>query len=731
MNTNTLYTITKDSTAYFAKKESGEKGYNLYSLATNEIKVPKFITLPSAFHKKYMEKMNEEDTDQSMPMDVYEGIANAYESLERDCISVRSSTKDGESTSHLKTFLYITELDSVIKAIKESWKSAPLEVSLILQEMIDSDMSGILYTGNPINGKSNEILIKAFYGVGGGALSPMDGADTYILSKKDGRIIEKNIVEKITKLGRDPIQQTSLNIEVPLNEQNAEVLDLKKLNLLYEISNKIETVFGRPQEVEWAIKDGELYILQTHGVSAQIQNRFEKLHLWDNSHILENNGSLTMPLSFDFANYIYHQASIEFCEILLVPQTQIKEMDHFLKNMLGLFNGRPYYNLFNWYKLTGILPGHKYNRSFMEAILGTDAGIDDKTAEKIRPQEFSKGVLAKIRLFITGSKFTYIHFNIQNIIDDFLVEFQKDYNKFRRIDYSRLSSDNIYEHYLSLEREMLWKWHAPIINEFLFMVHYGVLKKLTKKWLPKLGNNFEDALLGGDKNPESRWPTNRLITLSHYVSKKPLLKELIFMTPDDVCLEAINQSQFQEFYHMTLEYIDKYGFPYMSEMKLEQLDMHQRPGLFFTLLKSFLQTDQTDVSEYEKRENETKEKAAQLLQNNISGMKKVIYNWSLKNTRNAGINRQSTRICRTRIYSVVRSMFYAIGEDFTINNIIDKKEDIFFLSLDELKGALEGTSTIQNIRLVIDLRKQEYAGFSTADVPTRFTTRGPVYWNNH
>jgi pyruvate,water dikinase len=181
---------------------------------------------------------------------------------------------------------------------------------------------------------------------------------------------------------------------------------------------------------------------------------------------------------------------------------------------------------------------------------------------------------------------------------------------------------------------------------------------------------------------------------------------------------------------MVLEYIDNYGFRCMSEMKLEQKDLHQEPGLFFVFIKNLINCGQTDLHEYEKREKEIRENAENLLNKNIFGVKKIIYKWSLKHARKAVMNRENTRFCRTRIYGVVRAMFYAIGEDFTKSNIIDKKEDIFYLSLEELKGALEGTNSIQNLRAVIDVRKKEYEFYKDAEPAPRFATRGPVYWNN-
>jgi pyruvate,water dikinase len=168
----------------------------------------------------------------------------------------------------------------------------------------------------------------------------------------------------------------------------------------------------------------------------------------------------------------------------------------------------------------------------------------------------------------------------------------------------------------------------------------------------------------------------------------------------------------------------------MSEMKLEQKDLHQDPSLLFAFLSNMLNTGQTDLHEYEKREKSIRINAEAQLAANISGVKKIIYHWSMNHARKAVRNRENTRFCRTRIYGVVRSMYYGIGADFTRRGIIDCKEDIFYLTLEELKGSLEGTNTILNLRLVIEVRKKEYELYKTITPDPRFHTRGPVYWNN-
>jgi pyruvate,water dikinase len=771
-----LLTVTTDSTFHFAKKESGGKGFNLYLLKKNGVNVPDFVTLTPSFFdyfkdmtqtglyvenifldphlslQEVAEKIRIKIVDTPLPLELEEKLKSIYQSFNKKLISVRSSAHDEDSALHsfagqLSSFLYLMDFENVKKSIKECWASAyserslhyrtinqlelkNIKVSVVLQEMIDPDKSGVLFTCNPITGSNEHLFINSVYGVGEGLVSGLLDADTFVLSKTEGKLLEKTIVEKNRKLIRDHQKQTCLEVDVPAEDQSCDSLLPSELKQMQHIAAKIETFYGRPQDVEWALKDGELFILQARPVTTSTENSKGILFIWDNSNIVESYGGMTMPLTFGFAHYVYHEVYIQFCEVLSVPQSSIKEMDRYLNNMLGLFYGRVYYNLLNWYKLISILPGYKNNRGFMEQMMGTNEAIQDEVADRVKPSNFQNGIGAVIRQFVTGMKFFYFHLTIQSLVDKFQREFSVVYNKFRKIDYTRMSADKVYEHFQRLEDEILRKWHAPIINDTLCMVHYGIFKKLTTKWLSHLGDSFYNDLLAGNGNLESAEPTKRLIVLSGVVSKEDSLKRLILETPNEHCLEALNQSQYQDFYKMVLDYIDRYGFRCMSEMKLEQKDLHQEPGLFFIFLKNLINCGQTDIHEYEQREKSIRINAENLLDKNLSGMKKIIYEWSLKHARKAVMNRENTRFARTRIYGVVRSMFYAIGEDFVKNNIIDKKEDLFYLSFQELKGSFEGTNAVINLRELINVRKKEYERFKDIEPAPRFMTRGPVYWNN-
>lgn len=768
--------INKKTTRNFAKKQAGGKGYNLYLLATKGINVPAFSVIPSHLFEDFVErnKLGEEiknalsnlsfkDAAAKIEKIILSGnfigpeeeaIYSLIKSFSGTHFSVRSSAGDEDGGEHsyagqLSSYLYVSSLEKCLESIKKCWASAFSErclvyrkensielekilVSVVIQEMIDPDASGVVFTCNPVTNNIDELMVNSVYGVGEGLVSGLLEGDTYIVSKHDRSLVSKEIVEKEKALKGDFENEKIYEVEISEDKRNIDSLSDDQLAELSRISIQIEDLYQCAQDIEWALKDGVFYILQTRPVTTLTATTKGILNLWDNSNIVESYGGMTKPLTYGFARYVYNQVYIQFCEVLMVPQSHIKEMNFFLKNMLGLFYGRVYYNLFNWYKLTSILPGYKFNRQFMETMMGTSESLGDEIAERIKPPKFHNSFGSRVRKFFTGFKFFYFHLNIQNIVDKFLSDFHAIYDVYRKKDYYAMTADQIYDEYMGLEKDILWKWHAPIINDFLCMVHFGVYKKLTEKWLDHLGQNFHNDLLAGNGNLESAEPTKQLISLSGVVVKTEGLKDFIFSTKNEFLLEALNQSEYQEFYALVSTYLDKYGFRCMSEMKLEQKDMHLEPKLFFVFLKNIINSGQIDLEEFERREHEIRENAEKLLKENISGVKGLIYSWSLKHARKAVMNRENTRFCRTRIYGVVRSMFYAMGENFAKNGIIDKDEDIFFLDLEELKGAFEGTNSVQDFKMIIDARKKEYAGYEDSEPESRFMTRGPVYWkNNH
>ncbi|WP_127716969.1 phosphoenolpyruvate synthase [Halobacteriovorax sp. HLS] len=769
--------ITKDTTLFYANKYAGGKGLNLYHLSKAGFNVPRFQILSSSVFRKFIdengvqEKIDDIVSQNKSPKEIHEAISKlivdaqlsqevitlakkAYKDLDCKLIAIRSSAIGEDSAEfsfagQLSSYLYIQTEAKAIEALKQCWASAYsergisyrlqnkldikiIDVAVIFQEMIDPDVSGVTFTCDPIKGSSEVSMVNAVFGVGEGLVSGLLEADTYTVNKLSYEITEKEIADKESKMVQDVENQTCKVVALDDEQKSISSLTDDQLKNLIKETSAIERSYHFPQDIEWAIKDGQLYILQARPVTTPILNGEGTLYIWDNSNIVESYGGLTAPLTTDFARHVYHHVYVQFCEILMVSPKRIKEMDYFLRNMLGSFYGRIYYNILNWYKLTSILPGFKYNRSFMETMMGTNDSLADEIADRIKPPAFEEKFSSKVRRFMTGMKFFYFHLTAQKLVDGFMDYFYIEYEKFRHIDFNSKTPNEIIDTYYELERRFLANWKAPIINDYLCMIHFGLLKKLVSKWMPQFGDGFQNDLLCGDGNLESALPTREVIRLARIVDSDKELKDLILNTPSTDLHETLRQSSFDSFYNEIETYIDKYGFRCMSEMKLEQRDLTHNPHSLFTFIKNHLNNEIPSIEELEAREKKVRNEAETKAFGAVSGIKKLIFSWSLNHARKAVRNRENTRFCRTRVYGIVRKMFYAIGANYANRGIILKDEDIFYLTLPELLGSVEGFCTVLDFKALVELRRKEYERFLEIEPAPRFHTRGPVYWqNNH
>lgn len=771
--------VLPNSTEPFARSEAGGKGYNLYVMSSNGLPVPRWAILGKRFFHAFLvrhalEPRLQEHLDafraarcsaeqaaaaiavlfDNAPLtpEIRTAVTQACLALGNPAeISVRSSAADEDSAAHsfagqLSSFLYVRTEEEAARRLKQCWASAfsaralvyrrengldfgKIAMAVILQEMIDPDISGVLFTCDPVEKTDARYLVSAVYGVGEGLVSGALDADAYWLDAETGALQRSDIVGKTQALRRGADGACVIEPVAPALHE-APALDAAALGQLHALGRELMAVYHYPQDVEWALRGGMLHLLQTRPVTTLDITLRGYPNLWDNSNIVESYGGVTLPLSFTFALNNYRQVYVQFCEILGVPHDVVKDMDYYLRNMLGSINGRVFYNLYNWYKLVGVLPGFKHNRQFMETMMGVREGLSAEIEERIKPHPSWDTWRGKLRKLRTGLTFLYYHFTIQRIVNRFLADFRLQYDVYRRHDYRRLPSDEIFRHYLAMDRAMLSRWKAPIINDFLAMVHFGLLKQLTDRWLEHLDANIQNDLLAGEGNLESAEPTCVLIALAAEAHADPPLHALIMQTPPEDAYEALNQSPFRDYFAKVNDYIERFGFRCMSEMKLEEIDLFTNPAFLFICLRNYLRQGITDLAAYDTHRRELRARAEEAVRRGLPWLKRIVYRWALKHARKSVKNRENTRFARTRAYGIARSMFQAMGENLAARGVLADPRDIFYLELDEVYGLHQGTLTVSNLCEVAALRRREYAAYADLEPKIRFLTRGPVYWGN-
>ena len=147
---------------------------------------------------------------------------------------------------------------------KKGFKHEQSSLAVIIQKMVDSDKSGVIFSKDPSFKKEN-IILEAVYGLGEGIVSGKITPDRYVLSK-DLKIIEQKIADKKLAITRD---SSGLQIEVKLTPErsNSQVLKNYEIHKLSEIALKLEDHYKKPQDIEFAIEGEEIYIVQTRPIT--------------------------------------------------------------------------------------------------------------------------------------------------------------------------------------------------------------------------------------------------------------------------------------------------------------------------------------------------------------------------------------------------------------------------------------------------------------------------------
>ena len=226
----------------------GGKGASLGEMINAGIPVPNgFIITTEAYQK---------------PLDERE-IFKAFDSLNATKVAVRSSatSEDSQNTSwagQLETYLNVTR-NNLIKSIKKCWASLDSpraisyaqennlnqdkqKVAVVIQKMIDSKISGVMFSANPVTSDKNQIMIEACFGLGEFLVQGLVTPDNFLVCKKNFQIIKKTI-----------------NLNTLSDNQ---IIELAKLAV------HIEKHYNFPQDIEWAIdKDNHIFILQSRPIT--------------------------------------------------------------------------------------------------------------------------------------------------------------------------------------------------------------------------------------------------------------------------------------------------------------------------------------------------------------------------------------------------------------------------------------------------------------------------------
>jgi pyruvate,water dikinase len=202
-------------------------------------------------------------------------------------VAVRSSATaedlpDASFAGQQETFLNVTA-DDLVDRIKRCWASLftqratyyrqeqgfahdKVDIAVVVQQMVAAEKSGVMFTSHPSTGEP-KIIIEAAWGLGEGVVSGSVTPDNYVIDRTTGEVTDVEVADKKTMYDKDSETGETGERPVPEEKRTEQVLSEAEIDRLCELGEEVEDHYDTPQDVEWAIFEGEVYMLQSRPIT--------------------------------------------------------------------------------------------------------------------------------------------------------------------------------------------------------------------------------------------------------------------------------------------------------------------------------------------------------------------------------------------------------------------------------------------------------------------------------
>ncbi len=554
-----------------------------------------------------------EDGDESSYAGQFDTILNVKR---EDVVSAFRKVKESADETLIGT--YQTAVGS--KEAKEG------HMVVIIQEMVDAEVSGVLFSANPL-GILNEIVIVAGFGLGNNVVEDKIETTTYYYNADDQMYL------------RDGTEETPKLTEHQIKE-------------LVKMSGQIRKHFSQEMDVEYAILDGKIYLLQVRPITTLSKEALDCIIL-DNSNIVESYPGITLPLTQSFVHEIYYKVFETLVLRLTRNKQLVDRMQPSLQHMTDMANGRIYYRISNWYTVLELLPFSKKVIAIWQEMLGVSQKTVVSTKHKVK-------LSTKLRLL--HGFFSYLR-KTPKLMEELNTYFRKELpNYWKSVEASNEIQEllGIYE---SIKKELTSKWDITLINDMYAFIYTALAGKKHKNALSCI------------KNLESMKPVKAMEELVA-LAKKDGMDSEVFATAKSA-------------------YIAEYGDRILEELKLETKTYRTDPKLVDAYVLAQVKADKKNGSSL----NNTKEKE---LTNKV---KNTLF---VRRAKLGIYNREVSRLNRSRIFGIARAILLKVGVLLYEQGFLETPYDVFYLYYEEIKAG-----AFDDFKKLVSDRKQEYEIYET------------------
>ena len=719
---------------------AGGKGTNLARLTRAGFSVPAGFIIPTDAYREFVnanrwlstiqsavENLSPEDASAlekastqirvafsagKIPEETEAAIRTAYADFENKPVAVRSSATaedlpDLSFAGQQDTYLNVIGAEQLLTAVINCWSSlwtaraigyrirnhinhADAALAVIVQEMIQSEASGVLFTANPLTGLRSESVIDATLGLGEALVSGQVEPDHYVVNVINNQIISKTLgAKKISTRGK-----TGGGVEVI--EENAEARQAvsdEDILRLAATGRQIQKEYHFPQDIEWALADGKLYILQSRAITSLFpvpEETLDPLIVWFSFGAVQGLVGPMTPIGIDVGRHIFAGAGKMF-------GTQIDPNE---ENVLVPAGERL------WIRISDVVRHPIGNR-----VLGGALNFIEPSAGKIL-----KSLIADPRI---GAGTGRIKFSTASRMARFAIPVLGRFARnMLQPEKARADFDADIEAFLAVTQI------APaddrfgrLMNVVMFMRERiaSVFQYLMPRFIPTFGPGIASLNLLNEIAGDDR----ALVLEATRALPQNVTTEMdlaLWKIASEIRADAESVDAFRSLDAPTLarhylggtlpsaaqtaiaRFMERYGMRGTGEIDFGQPRWREEPAPIMHTLQSYLNIDEASAPDalFAKGEqaaaNAIERIAAKARKQSPGGLKEKMARGAARRVRLLMGARESPKFFAIRTMGIARKALLEVGEEFAEAGTIGRAEDLVFLKLDELEALAKNES---------------------------------------
>jgi pyruvate,water dikinase len=677
----------------------------------------------------------------AMPPNIADDILKAYTSLgDATFVAVRSSgtAEDLAGASFAgqhDTYLDIRGNEALFDAVKRCWASlwtaravayrqrsgfahASVGIAVVIQTMIESEVAGVMFTVNPMTGAVDEFVVNASWGLGEAIVAGVVNPDLFVLNRDDGSLRRETVGSKTIKIVRDRARGGTRREEVSQQERERPCLSREELSELAALGSRVmEYCEGYPQDIEWALAGGQFYLLQSRDVTGAELSWDEDLDNWQKIPKVDSTtwtrawsdevwtGAIT-PLMYSFRAENSQLNKVHFSKIWGINWGWDKRVYKYHKGFV-------YYNC-------------EIDYDYLKETIHPTMRRDELFGHL--PPAWRKDILQEP---FSWQKFLSIWVRI-GMLDRGLLPWNCwDYNygiiernaesahglpvpQIRRLTDRALKKYTTERMYAEPE---YFKAVLPV-HYLLLPIAMGYLHLIVEKWYGDSDPSTPAVLMTGSPYQSITIKENlRLQELAATISASPLLNQLFGSFPGaQFFAEARKHAEAAPFLESYDRFIDEYGFRGHADRDIWFSRRSEDPGITYAALKPLVGQD---LSVNAKLAEGAVAKRLALTEKVIAKLKTLpfgefraqaftlLQGWLLR----FWTHRDDERGHADKITFSIKKAVQEIGRRLVDRGILEKVDDIYFYSRDELFELLDGGKSSRLSRAKLLARRRNHTRF--------------------